>query len=157
MAVNESVTFLQRSRTLIESIDNSIKNYGNIKSSEKSNIIKYVAELNEIIGRQNQIIIELNSSSGVNFHSFATQQQNDDCIWESVSPAWAPSQTSTNPESQNIKKLLTTQFVWNRHSGIHDGNKLWPLKDHTIKTTEGSYLILNADPPRKNGEYLSYH
>lgn len=76
MAVNESVTFSQRSRTLIESIDNSIKNCGNIKSSEKSNIIKCVAELNEIIGRQNQIIIELNSSSGVNFHSFATQQQN---------------------------------------------------------------------------------
>jgi hypothetical protein len=74
MAVNESVTFLQRSQTIIESIDNSIKNYGNIKSSEKSNIIKYVAELNEIIGRQNKIIIQLNSSPGVNFESFATQQ-----------------------------------------------------------------------------------
>jgi hypothetical protein len=57
MAVNESVTFLQRSQTLIESIDNSIKNCGNIKSSDKSNIIKYVAELNEIIERQNKIII----------------------------------------------------------------------------------------------------
>jgi len=76
MAVNESVTLFKRSQSLTESIDQSIKNCGNIKSSEKANIIECINGLNKIIKRQNQMIVEAYSTSEDDFKIFVTQQRN---------------------------------------------------------------------------------
>jgi len=76
MAANESVTLLERSYELLESIEKSINNCGNIKSSEKINIAKGVNGLSEIIAKQNGLIIAITSTSEENFKSFVTEQQN---------------------------------------------------------------------------------
>jgi len=76
MAVNESATLFERCNNLMKSIDGSIKNCGNIKTSEKANIVKCVNELGAIISRQNDLIISSNLTSEDSFKSFVTQQHN---------------------------------------------------------------------------------